>query len=218
MCSSVKWLSRPWTWTTLSLPHPPSPPPLLPFGERVEKHRDHQWACVLTMHLPYLIGAKQTWLGPIWWTISALCRRDTSPSLSNPPCCCRCSTLPLNFCSGRNFNLLFFPCFVCFVFFGIMQHLLLIKLKDKNGVVMSQQFTSTGYTATQTGTVVPKADTGKLRDLSWRNVKIIDSWHMKLYVQLDVNAANANAARHRLNLMCIRSDRRVQSCQLFAVV
>lgn len=79
MYSSVKWLSRVWTWTIPSLL-------LLPFGERVEKHRDHQRrrekACVLTMHLPYLIGAKQTWLGPIWRTIGVLHRRDVSQSLS----------------------------------------------------------------------------------------------------------------------------------------
>lgn len=78
MYSSVKWLSRVWTWTIPSLL-------LLPFGERVEKHRDHQRrrkkACVLTMHLPYLIGAKQTWLGPIWRTIGVLHRRDVSQSL-----------------------------------------------------------------------------------------------------------------------------------------
>ncbi len=77
MYSSVKWLSRVWMWTILCLP-------LLPFGEREEKHRDHQRrhekACVLTTHLPYLIGAQQTWLGPIWRTIRVFHRRDVSQS------------------------------------------------------------------------------------------------------------------------------------------
>lgn len=85
MGSSVKWLSMSVNVHILCLL-------LLPFGEREEKHRDHQSrhekACLLTTHLPYLIGAKQTWLGTIWRTISVFHRREVSQSCTF--CCLRC--------------------------------------------------------------------------------------------------------------------------------
>lgn len=83
MYSSVKWFSGVWTPTILSLL-------LLPFGERVEKHRDHQRrhekAGVLMMHLTYLIGAKQTWLGQSEGR-SVSCTTETSHSHKRSAAC-----------------------------------------------------------------------------------------------------------------------------------